>query len=42
MEKQYTALLSREWARRAACGVCRGTDGKLYFFWHAAEESKWK
>ena len=38
MEKQSTALLCRKWARLEACGVCRGMDGKLYFFWQAVDK----
>jgi len=35
------AFLSREWAIREACGVCKGIDGKLYFFWQIVwEDSK--
>lgn len=33
-----TALLIREWAAQEACGVCEGTDGKLYFFWHMVSD----
>lgn len=40
MEKQHVALLSRDWAKLEACGVCRGTDGKLYFFWHAVDKER--
>jgi hypothetical protein len=41
MARQF-AMLIREWAMVEACGVCRGKDGKLYFYWHIVDESSVK
>lgn len=36
------ALLDHSWASLEACGVCRGKDGKLYFYWQIVDETSVK